>query len=151
MAEDILRRLRYPNRVIDQVGVLIDRHMDWPALPQMRPAKQRRWLLRDDYEEHRELHRLDCEACHRDLTIHAWAEEERGRLLAEPPPLKPLVTGHELKAMGFTPGPSFGTILDALLDAQLENRVTTREEAREFVRARFAPPDGRSLAGQDPS
>ena len=123
MAETILRRLRYPNRVIEQVSLLIARHMDWPAIPSMRSSKQRRWLLRDDYDQHAELHRLDCSACHADLSIHAWAGAEREKLLAEPPPTRPLISGHELKALGFFPGPSFGRILDALIDAQLEERV----------------------------
>ena len=63
--------------------------------------------------------------------------------------VRPLISGHELKALGFFPGPSFGRILDALIDAQLEERVKTREEAREFVRSNFVPPDGRPLAEGD--
>jgi len=146
MAGDVLRRLRYPNRIIDAVGALIDRHMDWPSLPQMRAAKQRRWLLREDFDLHLELHRMDCEACHRDLSLRDWATGERERLLAQPPPMRPLVNGHELKIMGFEPGPNYSRILEALIDAQLEERVTSREEARRFVKEHFAPPDGRSLA-----
>ena len=146
MAGDVLRRLRYPNRVVDAVRTLIDRHMDWPALPNMRAAKQRRWLLREDFDLHRELHRLDCEACHRDLRLHDWAIGERERLLAQPPPMRPLVNGHELKTMGYRPGPQYSRMLKALMDAQLEERVTSREEARRFVTSHFAPPDGRSLA-----
>ena len=60
--------------------------------------------------------------------------------------MRPLVNGHELKIMGFEPGPNYSRILEALIDAQLEERVTSREEARRFVTEHFAPPDGRSLA-----
>ncbi len=137
MAGDILRRLRYPNRVVDEVVELVDRHMDWPQLKQMREAKRRRLLLREDLPLHLELHRLDCEACHGDTSIHAYALEERRRLEAEPPPLKPLLTGDDLIGMGFAPGPAFKAMLEAIVDAQLEGSVKGADEARAFVRARY--------------
>ena len=137
MAGDILRRLRYPNRVVDEVVDLVDRHMDWPQLKQMREAKRRRLLLREDLPLHMELHRLDCEACHGDTSIHAYALEERRRLEAEPPPTKPLLTGRDLIGMGFAPGPAFKAMLEAIVDAQLEGSVRDAEEARAFVKARY--------------
>jgi len=148
MATDVCRRLRYPNRVTETVNDLVLRHMDWPALPQMREAKRRRMLLEEDFALHMELHRLDCEACHRDLSIHDYAWEQRRKIEAEPPPIAPLLNGHALKEMGFTPSPAFKTMLDALVDAQLEERVTDADEAQAFIRSRFAPPDGRPLAGE---
>jgi len=141
-----LERLRVPRRTIEAARALIERHMDWPALPKMRAAKQRRFLLREDFAGHLELHRLDCEACHRDLSIHAYATRERARLDAEPPPVRPLLDGNDLKAMGFRPGPGMGRILEALVDAQLEGSVEDPAQARTFVAGRFAPPDGRELA-----
>jgi poly(A) polymerase len=40
--------------------------------------------------------------------------------------------------MGYIPGPVFSEILRAVEDAQLEGRVTTKEEAEDFVRKRFS-------------
>ncbi|MFI5402474.1 MAG: CCA tRNA nucleotidyltransferase, partial [Planctomycetota bacterium] len=138
MTGDILRRLRYPNRIVDQVVEIVDRHMDWPHLQQMREAKRRRLLLREDLPLHMEMHRLDCLACHGDTSIHAYALEERRRLEAEPPPVKPFLTGDDLIGMGFAPGPSFKAMLEAIVDAQLEGSVRSADEARAFVRARYA-------------
>jgi poly(A) polymerase len=137
MTEEILRRLRYPNRVVEEVRDLVDRHMDWPQLPKMREAKRRRLLLRDDLPLHMELHRLDCEACHGDTSVHAYALEERRRLLLEPPPARPLLSGDDLIGMGFAPGPAFKAMLEAVVDAQLEGAVKDRESALAFVRSRF--------------
>jgi poly(A) polymerase len=137
MAGDILRRLRYPNRVVEQVEELVDRHMDWPQLKEMREAKRRRLLLHEDLPLHMELHRLDCEACHGDTSVHGYALEERRRLEAEPPPVKPLLTGTDLIGMGFAPGPAFKAMLEAIVDAQLEGTVRNADEARAFVRARY--------------
>ena len=146
MARDVLKRLRFPNRVVDQVEDLVARHMDWTSLPRMRAAKQRRFLMREDFPRHLELHRLDCAACHRDFGLHRFAILERARLDAEPPPVKPLLDGHALMDMGYAQGPGLGLILESLLDAQLEERVADLEAARAYVRSHFRPPDGQPVA-----
>ena len=46
----------------------------------------------------------------------------------------PLLTGHDLVAMGLAPGPAFKKILDAVYDAQLEDRITTPEAAMTLAR-----------------
>ena len=49
----------------------------------------------------------------------------------------PLVTGEDLQAIGFAPGPAFKTALDAAYDAQLEGTVTSRDAALAVARARM--------------
>jgi poly(A) polymerase len=53
--------------------------------------------------------------------------------------LKPsrLLTGADLIAAGYTPGPRFTEILGAVEDAQLEGRIHTAGEAIEMVREQF--------------
>jgi poly(A) polymerase len=55
---------------------------------------------------------------------------------------KPLLTGHDLIAAGYQPGPAFARMLKAVEDAQLESEITTPEQALQLVRARFTPPEG---------
>jgi len=50
---------------------------------------------------------------------------------------RPELTGKDLKAMGYTPGPLFKKILTALLDARLEGKVKNRAEEIEFVKNKF--------------
>ncbi len=52
--------------------------------------------------------------------------------------VKPILTGTDLKAMGFKPGPQYKRILDRLLDARLNGQVKTEAEERALV-ARMAP------------
>jgi poly(A) polymerase len=47
------------------------------------------------------------------------------------------VTGDDLLAAGYQPGPLFGEILSAVEDAQLEGELESREAAMEMVRERF--------------
>jgi tRNA nucleotidyltransferase (CCA-adding enzyme) len=47
--------------------------------------------------------------------------------------IKPRLSGHDLQAMGLTPGPQFRSILDRLLEACLNGEVTTAAEERALV------------------
>ncbi|HEX2712450.1 MAG TPA: hypothetical protein VHM88_09540, partial [Candidatus Acidoferrales bacterium] len=89
------------------------------------------------FEEHLELHRLDCLASHGMLDAYEFVR----RFLAETPPeqVRParLVTGEDLKELGFAQGPLFREILRSVEDAQLDGRLTSREEALAFIRQNF--------------
>ncbi len=147
MTEEVLRRFRYPNRIIEHVTELVARHMDLPTVPLMREAKRRRFLFREDFDDLLELHRIDCTSSHGMLDIYESMKLERERILAEPPPLEPLLHGRDLIELGFVPGPAFSVMLKTLVDAQLEDRIRTRPEAEKFILDRFAKPDGRTIAG----
>lgn len=58
-------------------------------------------------------------------------------LRATPPGLgpEPLVTGDDLLAAGFKPGPGYRKLLEMLYDAQLEARIASREEGLELARS----------------
>ena len=47
--------------------------------------------------------------------------------------MKPRLSGHDLHAMGLTPGPLFRQVLDYLLQARLHGEVTTDTEERALV------------------
>jgi poly(A) polymerase len=52
----------------------------------------------------------------------------------------PLITGDDLIAMGFSPGPPFKRLLDQLYDAQLEEAITTKDQAADLARRLAASP-----------
>ncbi len=51
--------------------------------------------------------------------------------------IRPALTGKDLKAMGYRPGPLFNKILKAILEARLEEHIKSREEEIRFVREKF--------------
>jgi poly(A) polymerase len=140
MAEAICHRLRMSNDDTEQIVDIIANHMKFPELPKMRQSTLKRFLRQPKFEEHLEMHRLDCLASHRDLSLYEFAKQK----LADTPPEqirpKPVLTGHDLIAAGYTAGPRFKQILSEVEDAQLEGTVNTREEALEFVLQRFGAP-----------
>ena len=140
IAHQLLNRLRFPNAVIEQVEALIANHMRFKDVPAMRESKLKRFLRMPGFDEHLELHRLDCLSSHGSLTNYDFAVAK----LREVPPEQlrpvPLVTGHDLIAAGCRPGPSFGTALREAEDAQLEGRVTTKEEALQVALGKLTQP-----------
>lgn len=133
IAHALLNRLRFPNGVIEQVEALIDNHMRFKDVPNMRESKIKRFLRMPKFEEHLELHRLDCLSSHGSLANYDFAREKQREVPPEQLRPVPLVTGHDLIAAGCRPGPAFATALREAEDAQLEGRVTTKEEALEIA------------------
>jgi tRNA nucleotidyltransferase/poly(A) polymerase len=139
MAEEICRRLRFSNEDTAQIAALVANHLRFKDVPQMKLATLKRFVRLDSFSEHLELHRLDCLASHGHLENHDLVS----KFLAVTPPeqVRPLrlVTGEDLIALGFAPGPSFKGILDAVEEAQLNGRINTREEGLRLVQKTFKP------------
>jgi len=103
----------------------------------MKESTFKRFVRQPRFEEHLELHRLDCEASHGDLASYQFT---RQRIASTPPESirpAPLVSGDDLIADGYQPGPRFKEILAQVEDAQLEGRLRSRQSAMEYVRQQF--------------
>jgi poly(A) polymerase len=137
MAEEIGHRLRLSHAEIEQVCALVANHLRFADAPRMKPSTLKRFFRLPKFEEHLELHRMDCLSSHADLSLYEFVQQK----LAEMPPEvirpQPLVTGDDLIALGHRPGPAFKSMLRTAEDAQLEGRVANKEEALEFVRREF--------------
>ena len=137
MAGEICRRLKFSNEESEQVEALVRNHMKFKDVAQMRASTLKRFVRLPAFDEHLELHRLDCQASHGRLDAY----DAIRTFLAETPPeqVRParLLTGDDLREMGYAPGPAFQRILGALEEGQLEGNVLTREQAIEFVRKHY--------------
>jgi poly(A) polymerase len=140
MAEEICGRLRFSRRQTDQILALVRNHLRFKDAPHMRESTLKRFLRLPAFEEHLELHRLDCLSSHRrlenyDLVRQAWLR--LGEEGIRPPRL---ITGDDLLALGHRPGPLYRQILDAVEEAQLNRRVASRDEALALVQEQFPAP-----------
>ncbi|MBX7254972.1 MAG: CCA tRNA nucleotidyltransferase [Candidatus Hydrogenedentes bacterium] len=133
MAEAICRRLRMSNHETERVSWLVEQHMRLAHTPGMRESKRKRFVREDGFQELIELGKLDCLASHGDLSTIAWIEEYCNNLKPEECRPAPLITGHDLIALGYEPGPDFKAILSSVEDAQLEGTIHSPDEARAFV------------------
>lgn len=137
IAEAVCRRLRLSNEQTERVTWLVNQHMRVAHAPQMRESKLKRLIREEGFEELLELARLDCLASYADLSTVEWIERYRSQLKPEAIRPRPLLTGHDLIAMGYAPGPLFREILRVVEDAQLEGAISAKEEAEALVRSRW--------------
>ena len=146
MAEEICQRLRFSNHETEQILALIANHMRFAHTPRMKESTFKRFVRMPRFEEHLELHRLDCRASHGDLTSYQFTRERIASIPPESIRPAPLVSGDDLIAAGYEPGPRFKEILSLVEDAQLEGRLPSKESAMEYVRQTFPLESGKSSA-----
>jgi putative nucleotidyltransferase with HDIG domain len=129
MAEAICRRLRFSTEQILHIVSLVSEHHQFMHVREMRRSKLVRFLRDPYFDDHLALHHVDCMSSHGMLDNYHFCKNELENL--EPERLRPLplVTGHDLVALGYDPGPLFKEVLTAVEDAQLEGSVQKREDA----------------------
>ena len=137
MAEAICRRLRFSNNETNQIVALVENHMRFADAERMNPSTFKKFIRLPRFEQHLELHRLDCESSHRNLRLYNFTREKMNALPPDEVRPKPLVRGEDLIAAGYSPGPLFKEILTIVEDAQLDGSLKSTEEAMQLVRREF--------------
>jgi poly(A) polymerase len=137
MAEAICRRLRFSNNETNQIVALVENHMRFADAERMNPSTFKKFIRLPRFEQHLELHRLDCESSHCNLRLYNFTREKINALPPDEVRPKPLVTGEDLIAAGYSPGPLFKEILTIVEDAQLDGSLKSTEEAMQLVRREF--------------
>ncbi|NPA26767.1 MAG: CCA tRNA nucleotidyltransferase [Chloroflexi bacterium] len=129
LPEDTLQRLCHrlacPGRLRDITQAAAELWRNRTRWQEMRPGALALFL--DRYPEHAIA-----------AVALALPQDQRARLdlyLRQARGLPPLLTGHDLRAMGLKPGPHIGQLLRELRAAQVEGRVRTRDEALAYVQA----------------
>ncbi len=130
-------RLHFSNDDTGQIEALVANHMRFKDVERMKDSTLKRFLRLSQFDEHMELHRMDCLASHGGLDLYDFVAEKLRTTLPEEIRPEPLMTGRELIELGYAPGPRFKEILAAVEDAQLEGRVQSTEEAVEMVQREF--------------
>lgn len=137
IAEAICKRLRFSRDDTQQILALVDNHMRFGHVARMKESTLKRFIRLPAFDEHLALHRADSLASHGNLRTYEFLQSK----LHETPPqeIRPasLVTGDDLIAAGYAPGPKFREILEAIEDAQLEGRLQSHDAALEYVRREF--------------
>ena len=133
MAEEIFARLRFSNADSEAGLAGIKNHMAFKDVRNMRVATLKRFLARPTINDEIELHRVDCLGSHGMLDNFEFLLAKRMEFSSEPLIPPPLVTGNDLIALGWKPGPHFKRVLDAVQTSQLEGTLSSREEALDWV------------------
>jgi poly(A) polymerase len=149
LAQGIMRRLKFPNRVQDGVLPVVENHMRILTLARGEPKDSAlRRFIHLMGEEIRLLLVLglaetgskgggdkDEQARFMALCGRIWDLYEREDLIAP----EPLLKGRDLLALGYTPGPRMGEILEEVRKRQIGGELRDKEEALRFVKKEYAP------------
>jgi len=138
MAEAILTRLKFTNKEIAAVTACVLMHMQFKDVKQMRQATLRRLLMREHFPLELALHRLDCLGSFGGLEHYDFLTAAAEELKNQPALHPPLLTGHDLLALGVPPGPEVGRRLAELRERQLSDELKTADEARAWVKTELS-------------
>ena len=136
MAAGIMRRLKMSNQHIKTVTDMIAQHRRIYTLEQERPCRIIRFLAKDAIALHLELLRLNILASTRSLAVYNRLYQLYREQAKQPLP-PPLLTGHDLMALGIPKGPRYAAILAKVYDLQLEGDLTERDQAIRYVKGHF--------------
>jgi poly(A) polymerase len=134
MAREILLRLKRPSELIEAVVTAVERHMTFVSLPEMRPAKLRRFLGAPTFPLELSLHLLDVDHSHGKREIADFAERKLAEFSSETVLPEAWIKGRDLLALGLQPGPKVGQWLTRAYDAQLEQRFPDRESLLAWIK-----------------
>lgn len=124
------RRLRYPNKLCQRAGWLVEKLPVIAAADRIRWPALQRVLVEPGSDELLGLASSIYGDDHPGIR-HARAKLRLPVEQLNPPPL---VTGHDLLEVGINPGRRFAELLDFVRDAQLEEQISSTEEAIELAR-----------------
>ncbi|MEN7972691.1 MAG: HD domain-containing protein [Verrucomicrobiota bacterium] len=137
MAEEILVRLRFPNKEKQHIVEAIRGHMRFMEVQKMRTSKLRKLIGAETFDLEMELHRLDCLGSHAMLDNYDFLNDYMEEMANEPILPEPWIRGHDLIDMGIKEGRLIGQILKEAYDAQMEDRFADRNEMLEWIRSSY--------------
>lgn len=140
MTEKIMRRLRFSNEDMAATIAMVQYHMAFKDVQNMRVARLKRFMARPTFQDELELHRVDCLGSHGLLDNYDFLHTKQDEFASEPLIPPPLVTGHDLISLGWKPGPQFKEILEAVETRQLEGQFSTRDEALNWLQQNYSHP-----------
>ncbi len=135
--QGIVERLKFSRAEMHHIAALVENQPAFYRVSQMSPSSLKRFFRLARFEEHLELARIHRAASGENLADYRYAAQKREEWNDDDIWPQPLITGEDLIAMGFVPGPLFKEILTRVEDEQLEGRLAERDEAVEFVKGRY--------------
>lgn len=132
IAREILNRLRYSKKFIDEVCWLVEHHMMMVQLVEMPQGRKMHWFLHPWFLNLMEVFKADAMgATPLDLSLYEKIYKLYHDSMKEMPTApKPLLTGEDvMRILKLKPGKHVGEILDLLHEKQLSGEIKTKKQA----------------------
>ena len=137
IADEILRRMKFSNEIVEQVVEMVACHMRFMHVKEMRVAKLKRFMARPTFTNELELHRIDCAGSNGFTDNYDFLQAKLEEFSAAPIIPVRLIDGRDLMKLGYPSGPAMGEILTDVQTQQLEGALTTKEDALDWVRQNY--------------
>jgi len=131
--QGIIERLKFSRAEIHHVLALVENLPNSYKVRKMSLSQIKRFFRLFRFEDHLELARIHGTAAGEDLADYTHALRMYEGWSSQDIAPKPLISGEDLIALGFSPGPLFKEILMRVEDEQLEGRLVDHKTAVEFV------------------
>lgn len=131
-----LQRLQMPRKRIEKIDWLVRHHMSMTFL-EMPEDRKAHWYFHPWFGELLQLFWLDIAGTTpANFDLYDTIVKDYHRFLdAHPRPKKRLLTGEDvMQILGISPGEEVGRILKQLYQAQVTGKISSKEEARTFVK-----------------
>jgi poly(A) polymerase len=92
---------------------LVANHLRFADVKNMKESTFKRFVRLPQFDEHLELHRIDCLGSHGMLDLYDFTRAKLAEMPPEQVRPKPLITGYDLLEAGYEQGPRFKEILAA--------------------------------------
>lgn len=137
LADAVFKRLRMRAVRIEKIHWLIAHHMMMGTFRDLSDQRKAHWYFHPWFRELLQLFSLDVAGTTPSnfALYDAIVADYNNFLNAHPRPEKPLLRGEDvMKILGIESGERVGKALKALHNAQVRREVTTKKEAREFLK-----------------
>jgi poly(A) polymerase len=135
--QGIIERLKFSRAEIHHVLALVENLPNFRKVRTMSLSQIKRFFRLFRFEDHLQLVRIHAVAAEEDLADYSYAARTYQGWAQQDIVPKPLISGEDLIALGFSPGPQFKEILTRVEDEQLEGRLLDHQQAVEFVIKHF--------------
>jgi len=133
----IVERLKFSRAEMHHVIALVESLPSFSRIRQMPLSELKRFFRLVRFEDHLDLARIHAIAAGLGLAGYEYARTKYDTFSEDEIAPRLLISGEDLIAMGFEPGPQFKEMLTLIEDEQLEGRLTTRDQAIALVKTRF--------------
>lgn len=138
IAHNIMRRLKFPRKDIQEVEWLVEHHMMMQPLLDLPEGKVRKWFLNEDFLNLMQVFEADAKGIvPTDMSMYDEILARYREVLKEMPKgkPKPLITGEDvMKICGLEPGEKVGEILEDVYEKQLAKEITERAAAIKYLK-----------------
>ena len=137
LVRGICRRLKLSNDELDKTVWLVVHSDDLNDAPELTLSTLKRILAHPYRDDLLRLQRASCLATSSSLASVEFCEDYLKTTSSDVIDPTPFVTGDDLIALGYKPGPKFKTLLETLRDAQLNLEIASREQALDLAKVKW--------------